>query len=174
MAYFWLIIIKKAWRHFKAFAYSTQYKFWGITHVLMKTGSNAIQHGISFCVALQCVIKRRTFQGNHVLYRRGTVANHLQSGRISPVGNRVWWVLDWVWWVRSFAHSSLPPSHQQVIAEDDSHPHKKWDTLSRHLLSIYLFICCFQGPLQPLVRCKGSLTRISILYRHICLFFSFI
>lgn len=68
--------------------------------------SNAIQHSIFFCVALQCVIKRRIFQGNHVLYHRGTVASHLQSGRLSPVGNRVWWVLDWVWRVRSFAHIS--------------------------------------------------------------------
>lgn len=127
--------------------------------------SKAIHHGISFCVALQCVIKRRTFQGNHVLYHRGTVASHLQSGRISPVGNRVWWVLDWVWRVRSFATIShcSPPSHQQVIAEDGSPPHKKWDTLSRHSLSIYLFICCFHG--MPLSQCELAK---GLIKTHIC------
>ena len=79
---------------------------WGNQSYPYKTGSNAIQHGISYWVALQCLIKGHTFQGNHVLYCGGMVANHLQSGSISRVGHRVCWVLDWVWEVRSFVHIS--------------------------------------------------------------------
>lgn len=88
---------KKALEAFQGFCIFNTIQVLGNQSYAYKTVSKAIQHGISFCVALQCVINRRTFQGNHVLYHRGTVANHLQSGRISPVGNRVWWVLDWVW-----------------------------------------------------------------------------
>lgn len=114
MASLWLITIKERLgdaSRLLPIRHNTH--FGGISHMLKKKkmASNAIQQGISFCVALQCVIKRHTFQGNRVLYHRETVANHLPSGRISTVGNRVWWVLDWVWWLKSFAHITfLSPS----------------------------------------------------------------
>lgn len=112
--------------------------------------SNAIQYRISFCVALQCVIKRRTFQGNHVLYHRGTVANHLQSGRISPVGNSVWWVLDWVWRVRSFAHIShhsapLPPPFTPTSHSSGWQPSTQEMRHTFTPLTFNLLICLFLG-----------------------------
>lgn len=62
---------KRLQSHLKTSAYSPQHKFWEISHTLIKRGSNANQHGISFCVALKCVIKCCTFPGqSHPLSQR--------------------------------------------------------------------------------------------------------